>query len=322
MNSERTGAFLGRTTPKGKYLRKFLTNIFLGPCKPLNVTHSGQASSDLLRNRINNDEPFLACRFGNTELAATLRYLYTRKLLPLYQFTNKRWWWDENLRFDMRNCAGFFPTTDSNLLKFGEKMLDVAGDIDILGSWLPRESRLLRYNHRVQPLIIPKNDLEPYYHARPWSEALEGKRVLVIHPFASTIEEQYARREYLFSNEKILPSFQLITFKAVQSIAGNDPGFESWFDALDWMCQEVESIKFEVAIIGAGAYGLPLGAFIKKTGGKAIHLGGATQILFGIKGKRWDDQPFYRNLYNEFWVRPSINEVPGNFQLVEGGCYW
>lgn len=286
------------------------------------MTHSGQVSSDLLRDKINNNEPFLACRFGNTELAATLRYLYTRKFLPLYQVTNKSWWWDEDLKSDMRNCAGFFPTSDSNLLKFGAKMLDIAGEIDVLGSWLPRESRLLRYKHEMQPLIIPKNDLEPYYHSRPWSEALEGKRVLVIHPFTSTIEEQYARREYLFSNRCVLPSFQLITFKAVQSIAGNNPGFESWFDALDWMCQEVKRINFDVAIIGAGAYGLPLGAFIKRIGRKAIHLGGATQILFGIKGKRWDTQPFYQGLYNEFWVRPSSNEVPGNFQVVEGGCYW
>jgi hypothetical protein len=57
-------------------------------------------------------------------------------------------------------------------------------------------------------------------------------------------------------------------------------------------------------------------------GKKGIHLGGATQILFGIRGKRWDDDPFFQKLFNDYWVRPHPTEVPGNFQVVEGGCYW
>ena len=31
-------------------------------------------------------------------------------------------------------------------------------------------------------------------------------------------------------------------------------------------------------------------ARLKKAGKKTIHLGGSTQILFGIKGKRWDSR--------------------------------
>ena len=46
---------------------------------------------------------------------------------------------------------------------------------------------------------------------------------------------------------------------------------------------------FDVAIIGCGAYGMPLAAMLKQAGKQAIHLGGATQLLFGIKGKRWEE---------------------------------
>ena len=77
-----------------------------------------------------------------------------------------------------------------------------------------------------------------------------------------------------------------------------------------------------MAIIGAGAYGLPLAAHVKRLGKKAVHLGGATQILFGIRGKRWDEMPFFQKLYNEHWVRPLPSEVPKDYQRVEGGCYW
>ena len=86
---------------------------------------------------------------------------------------------------------------------------------------------------------------------------------------------------------------------------------------------EVSKLDFDIAIIGAGAYGLPLASFIKSLGKKAVHLGGVTQMLFGIKGKRWDQScsqyPLY---YNKYWTSPLPDEIPNNHRLVEGGCYW
>ena len=55
---------------------------------------------------------------------------------------------------------------------------------------------------------------------------------------------------------------------------------------------------------------------------KGIHMGGATQILFGIRGSRWDRMPFFQQLYNEYWIRPLAQETPANFKKVERGCYW
>ncbi|MGA1369100.1 MAG: hypothetical protein ACO394_11355, partial [Blastocatellia bacterium] len=119
-----------------------------------------------------------------------------------------------------------------------------------------------------------------------------------------------------------LPKFELILLPAVQSIAGSRTKYSTWFEALDDMSERIEQINFDVAIIGAGAYGMPLAAFVKSLGKKAIHLGGATQILFGIKGARWDQRPEYSQLYNEFWSRPDSSEIPSNYQRVENGCYW
>ena len=52
------------------------------------------------------------------------------------------------------------------------------------------------------------------------------------------------------------------------------------------MEERIGKIDFDVALLGCGAYGLPFAASIKRMGKKAVHLGVATQILFGIKGKR------------------------------------
>ena len=68
--------------------------------------------------------------------------------------------------------------------------------------------------------------------------------------------------------------------------------------------------NFDVAILGCGPFGFHLAMEIKRMGKQAIVMGGATQILFGIKGKRWDDYPPVRRLYNEFWVRPLDKSKP------------
>lgn len=165
--------------------------------------------------------------------------------------------------------------------------------------------------------------LEPYrYQNNPWSAALEGKRVLVVHPFAKTIESQYKRRTDLF-NGNVLPEFELQTLVPPQTISGNrDVRYGTWFEALRDLEDQVDARDFDVAIIGCGAYGFPLAAHVKRSGRQAVHLAGATQMLFGIRGKRWDVKPISKELYNESWVRPSKEERPKNAGIVEGGCYW
>ncbi|MEI7736983.1 MAG: hypothetical protein WCI49_16050, partial [Ferruginibacter sp.] len=123
-------------------------------------------------------------------------------------------------------------------------------------------------------------------------------------------------------NSSILPDFELKTIAAVQTIAGNKTEFTDWFEALNHMKNQIDATDFDVAIIGAGSYGLPLSAYVKDKGKISIHMGGATQILFGIKGKRWDDHPVISKLYNEYWVRPEVSEIVPNAEKVEGGCYW
>ena len=165
---------------------------------------------------------------------------------------------------------------------------------------------------------------QPFGHPRPWSAALAGKRVLVVHPFVDTIEAQYRNhRADLFDNPHVLPEFELKTLRAVQSIAGNAPaGFRNWFEARDAMRARIDRIGFDIAIVGCGAYGLPLAAHIKAIGKKAVHMAGSTQLLFGIRGQRWDNTEIGRTLYRPSWCRASDLETPKNFQRVEGGCYW
>ena len=122
--------------------------------------------------------------------------------------------------------------------------------------------------------------------------------------------------------QNVLPEFNLKTYKAVQTIAGKKSEFNNWTEALNYMYNDIIKIEFDIVILGCGAYGFPLASMLKKNGKISLHLGGVTQMLFGIKGKRWDDDPETSKLYNDFWVRPNEDETPANNKDVEEGCYW
>lgn len=169
---------------------------------------------------------------------------------------------------------------------------------------------------------IPHRSIEPYFFENPWTLKLMEKKVLVISPFINTINYQYKKRDKIWDKHKVLPDFELQTYKSVQSLGGVGP-HHSWSESLKIMKEEISKIDFDVALLSCGTYGLPLTTFISEELKKgSIYIGGALQILFGIKGKRWDDNPDFQGFYNSFWRRPFDDEKPKNYNQIEGGCYW
>ena len=292
------------------------------------VDASGEAANDLVRTLIASRQPLMIGRIGGTEIPVVAAYAgrTDRKSLTARStefITGRRsvFWWTEKMRTDIAQFSGFFPATDEMLARYSLQTLDDISQLDVLGTWLRLENTLLPFfppgMKRVRVF-----DLQPFRFARPWSAALAGRTVLVIHPFDDSIRAQYAKRKLLFANPTVLPDFELKTLRAVQSLVGNEVEFPDWFAALDHMRRAIDQIDFDLAIIGAGAYGLPLAAHIKRLGRQAIHLGGVTQILFGIRGLRWDTDPALEHLYNEHWIRPSPHETPQHFKRLETGAYW
>lgn len=261
---------------------------------------------------IESGKPFVAARFGSTELAT----MVVREAAKSHIHLKSK---DEN----MCVLSGFFPKDENLIDRFVEKMKDYVKDVDVLGIWYPSMEEYIIATYMPDTRLSYLKYVEPYYFPNPWSRALKGKKVLVVHPFAETIKSQYEKRELLFENKDVLPDFELITLKAVQTVAGEtDERFANWFEALDYMIGQMAAIDYDIAIIGCGAYGMPLAVEAKRHGKQAIHMGGATQLLFGIKGKRWDDTVIGKTLYNDYWVNPNADETPKKKNLVENGAYW
>jgi hypothetical protein len=224
---------------------------------------------------------------------------------------------------EVKRSSGIFPNDDAALDKFAELYYENVKNIDLLGVWFnPFEDRVANMVCPDAKLTKLKN-LEPYFaEETPWSYALKGKKVLVVNPPLETIISQYeTNREKLFKNPKVLPEFEIVPYKPVISFAG-DSQYDSWFDALEFMKGEISEIDFDIAIIGAGAYGLPLASHIKEIGKQAIHIGGATQMLFGVYGERWKSIPDFDDIINKHWVKPSKAEKPKTAKDVDNSSYW
>ncbi len=269
-----------------------------------------------IAEKIRSGEPFMACRMGSGEMRAFRRTREVkwklRKELP-----------EETLDSLCIN-AGFFPRDRELVMRFGDLMQESARQADLIAVW-----NGLAMENYVYDTFVPQakrcflSGLEPFFCGEPWTQALEGKRVLVIHPFEESIRNQYEKREELFEDRRILPDFTLLTLKAVQTIAGQqDSRFSDWFEALDYMKREALKIDFDVSVIGCVAYGFQLAARLKEAGHQVIHMGGATQLLFGIHGNRWDAREDYRTLFTDAWCRPADSERPESADKVEGQCYW
>ena len=288
----------------------------------------GIPAENYVKQLLLGDSPYMISRFGSTEMSTILTYLNMQddrsSFTKLFDYIkgDMGCFLSYNARAIM-HLSGIFPNSKEITVRFSEQMLQDMRNIDLLGSWLSDDSWLQKQCFPTA-VRVPLGDIEPFRSKQPWSSVLEGKLVLVVHPFEESIRKQYfERRSLLFKNEQMLPKFELKTLKAVQTIAGNSAGFSDWFEAFDYMCDRIAKIDFDIAIIGAGGYGLPLASFIKaKLAKKAVHLGGATQIMFGVKGRKWVENPAFDGLFNEHWISPSHSETPSSFKRVEGGCYW
>ena len=277
----------------------------------------GQEGQDLIGELISQEEPLMVSRLGSVELSC-LHFYLEKSCRVGAPYSNK-------IKSHMLNNAGFFPCNQNSLDAFSQLYLENLGNIDVLGIWFNPYEDIICNSWCKGAELIEIGCLEPYRFTNPWSVKLAGRKVLVIHPFDESIRKQYcAKRQVLFADPDVLPEFELKTMRAVQSIAGTAVPFSTWFDGYQHMCDKMANIDFDICLIGAGAYGLPLASFAKKMGKQAIHIGGATQILFGIKGKRWEKlyTDSTAKLFNDNWIRPQKTETPQHIENIEDGCYW
>ncbi len=294
--------------------------------------------ADAICEAVTGSAPFFIGRNGTIELEALFYWFTHRKSEPRKPYPPR-------ILDTLSKNAGVWPATEAAADAWAAAYADALGAVTGLaaGWYAPyrnTEETLLQVL-APQAFTAPLRSLEPYYVEpnRRWTRHLTGKRVAVVSSFAETIERQVGRQhvERIWSSvsepETILPPsaswFPVRTYYS-PPIAGS-PGstcawpsdsVANWRDAVEWTTNRVRATGAQVAIIGCGGLGMIIAARLKAHGISAFVLGGATQVLFGIKGRRWEEHSVISGFWNEAWVWPKASEIPSGAGTIEGGCYW
>lgn len=269
---------------------------------------SSDESNLRIKQIIGRNEPFMITRVGLGGETAVSALTLSGQAIP---DQIKSWFYIN---------AGFYGSTDyTNYANYYKRALI---NSDLVAYWnFPGFQEMEDFLVPEEKELIDISALESFRFENPWTQALEGKKVLIIHPFKQTIENQLSIRNQIWKNQLILPEAEWKVYKSVQSIGGNGP-HKDWYESFDAMCNDIGHIDFDIALLGCGSYGLPLCDFIKtKMNKSCVYVGGGLQLYFGILGKRWEGEDLKPHI-NQYWTKPSQTEKPLHGNLVENGCYW
>ena len=287
--------------------------------------------NQMIRERLCANERFIAGRGGDAEL------LIVEDIINSVPPRARQW---------PRRHSGIYPETSESLQVFGDIYYQAMRS-------LSSRDLFAFFDHRIQvedivlPLTLSKSvglihedALSPFFSPEnPWSSCLRNKTVLIVHPFVDTIKCQLARRELIFPHSpNTLPPFRVKFVKSFQCIGEQPLPHRDWNETMHATMRLVDGVgHFDVALIAAGSYGLPLAVYCKSVKkASAIVVGGSLQLLFGIRGMRWDGlypsgfkYPMYdtngsmQTMYNSNWIYPLRSDTvihPG--KIEHGSPYW
>ena len=232
------------------------------------------------------------------------------------------------------NQSGVYPSNPQLALEFVAQYAESVRQLDCLGLFgTSIEASIIRY-HGLNCRFIRFHDMEPD-RSTPADDAhcylphFRGLRLLLIAPFADLLRQRANQETF----EKVWARtgkrwFHPADVAALDFPYAFDPETQSRYRTVlelrDSIIARIDHVDFDVALVAAGALGIPLAAHIKRSGRIAISLGGHLQVLFGVLGKRWRNrQSWHERYFNEHWIDMPERYRPKNWESrTDGGAYW
>jgi len=186
----------------------------------------------------------------------------------------------------------------------------------------PQRNIFNKYICRKKPLIDYLYVESVYPFLEDFKIFAKEKKILVISPFSDTIQYQFKHKDYLINNY-IYPDFILLTYDT--PVTYNDKydklsfiNTDNWLEQSKLMTKEISEIDFDIALLSCASYSEYLGNFINlDMGKKAIYIGGIMNILFNIKGGRYTESQFYKNINNQEYAISAFEKT--KYENIKGG---
>ena len=203
---------------------------------------------------------------------------------------------------------------------------------------LPRHFKvdeLLHVTGHLPNLVLCHESIEPWLVYRQinttWMAEMAHRTLLVVSPFNESIRKMLdkgGRAIWGDASEEMLPSSMVVKLvRPPVNIGGfADTQSGDWRDSLASLIAAVDAAgPFDLALLSCGGLGMLVAAHLRRTGRAAIYTGGALQLQFGVKGRRWLDHPggpYLRPMANPSWEWPLPSERPPKRHMIDKGAYW
>jgi hypothetical protein len=277
-----------------------------------------------IQTALKNKKGFLVGRNGTIEMETVLTRYFQN---TFYQ---------QNLLTLERN-AGVFPGTARSAQAWVAETVDAirACDLLVAGWYAPIAAAEIDFLKRIgknETMFMPLRALEPYYvpYDFQWTRHFLWRKVAVVSSFADLAIQQVKKAKEIWGDRagSLLPEAEYIPIQTgyapvlAQGRAGWPEGITTWQEAVDSVVSRVLASEAEIVLIGCGGLSMLIGRKLKEAGKVCVIMGGAIQVLFGIKGNRWKDHSVISKFWNDSWVYPPLEMTPAGSAQIEGGCYW
>jgi len=300
----------------------------INPKLRYNIQEENNELRSYLEDKIKNNTNFILPRISGIEN----NFAYLGVCIANNKLTKEEYNYINNVIKSMKNNAGIKLTSIKSILKYSElyldafKLCDAYFDWDKTGNYIQH----IALSHDFITTNFNKNkfwalSLDIFYniHNNPWTQALNGKRLLIISPFIESMKSKLNILPEVYGVD-LFPNCEFIFLKPPQTHAAMPS--EEFDIELERFIEEIKKIKddFDIALCSCGGYANLVCAEIFKMNKSAIYVGGVLQMFFGIYGNRWlTEKPEILRIYmNKHWSRPSENEKPEGHTNIEKGCYW
>jgi hypothetical protein len=276
-----------------------------------------------LKGKIERNEPFVIPRVAGVENNTAYRVAIDS---------------EESLRFDtMKNNAGVQISSKESCKKYSEAYFKAFENCQVYTGWDKN-----RGDNVYGGIVASQNYIENTYpntikvwaescldifnyvnYEKVWTQALEGKRILIISSFIESIREKEEYFGKIYGKDMFINN----TFVYIKPPSlSADSNSREWDIELKDFCTQLDSIKdqYDIALVSCGGLGNLVSDYIYSSGKSAIYVGGVLSVWFGVYNRRMLDEKssMLRMYLNEYWSRPKISERPLGWNKIESGAYW
>lgn len=284
------------------------------------VSENDIIETELLKLMTSNEPCFIG-RFGGGDYVFTIDYIRNNRKLH----TNP-WELDKvkkyNGYYDIKNDR-------NNICLYLDTLYDAYKSCDMIFG-----NQIQLSNPQFPPETLTKPNIKTNIYSygyiesiRPFLKAFsvfgKGKKILIISPFAKSIQIQKNKMDRLI-NAYVYPECEILTYNTPITYNTNNnstynnekPPDNNWNETLARMKREIVNIDFDIALLSCASYAIGLGHFIKTSmKKKAIYIGGVLNVLFNIYGTRYNT-PFFNNIMNLKEQLKAV-ETPNNINDLQ-----